>query len=74
MLPVDARRSLRGSKGIAQHIKLSDERLNSCLRTEHRYTLNRRLGRPHGWSGYFAEEENLLPLPAFEQQTVQPLA
>jgi len=31
-------------------------------------------GEAHGWSGHFGEEENLLPLPAFEPQTVQPVA
>jgi len=52
---------------------VSDERLNSYPGKELRYPLNRRLGRPDSWSGHFGEEENLLPLPAFEPQTVQPL-
>jgi len=28
--------------------------------------MNRRLGRPHGQSGHFGEEKNLLSLPGFE--------
>jgi hypothetical protein len=73
-LPVDDTKAQRGIRGIAQPIRVSDERLNSYPGKEHRYPLNRRLGRPHGLSGHFWEEENLLPLPAFEPQTVQPLA
>jgi len=53
---------------------VSDEWLNSCPGKEHRYPLNRRLGRNQDWSGHFGEEENLLPLPAYKPQNVQPVA
>jgi hypothetical protein len=35
--------------------------------------LTRRLGRPQSWSMHFAEDKNLLPLPAFEPQITQPI-
>jgi hypothetical protein len=36
------------------------------------YPLNRRLGRPQNWSGYFGYEITLLPTLGFEPQIIQP--
>lgn len=41
---------------------------------EPRYPLNRMMGGPQSRSRGFEEEKNLLPLPAFETQTVQAVA
>jgi hypothetical protein len=38
------------------------------------YPLNRRLGGPQNWSGHFGKKKNLLPLPGFEPQIIQPTA
>jgi hypothetical protein len=32
------------------------------------YTLNRRLGGPHSWSGFLGYKKNLLPMPGIKLQ------
>ena len=43
-------------------------------RKEPRCQLNKRLGGPHSQSGRIRQDRNLLPLPAFDPRTVQPVA
>jgi hypothetical protein len=38
------------------------------------YPLNTRLGVPKRQSGLFWRRDNILPLPGFELQTIQPIA
>ena len=45
-----------------------------ALANEPRYPLNRRFGGPRSRCRLFAKEKNILPLPGFEAEIVQPIA
>jgi hypothetical protein len=75
----------RGSRGIAPLILNLGTRerrgVNSTPRPGHftprkkaRYPLNRRLSEPQSQFGHYGEEKDILSLPSFEPQTIQPIA